>query len=61
MAIDSGYPLSQLENTLDSLDRGIVMGSSTVISLLGLDLLGIRQFKIITSLDTWLRCPELLW
>jgi len=53
--------LSGINRSIDTLDRGIVSSSSTVISLLGLDLIGIRQLKIITTLDTWLNCAEFLW
>ncbi len=53
--------LSNINHSLDLLERGIVNASSTVISLLGLDLIGIRNLKIITTLDTWLKYGELLW
>jgi hypothetical protein len=53
--------LSHIDHSMDLLERGIVNASSTVISLLGLDLIGIRQLKIVTTLDTWLNCSELLW
>jgi hypothetical protein len=55
----TGQDLVAFDDYLDMLERGIVTGSSTVISLLGLDLLGIRQLKIVTTLETWLRCGEL--
>lgn len=45
----------------DLLERGIVTASSTVIDLLGIDLIGIRQIKIVTTLDTWLNCAGLIW
>jgi hypothetical protein len=53
--------LSGINHSMDLLERGIVNASSTVISLLGLDLIGIRQLKIVTTLETWLNCGELLW
>ena len=53
--------LSSIDHSRDLLERGIVNASSTVISLLGLDLIGIRQLKIVTTLETWLNCGELLW
>ena len=43
---------------MDILERGIVSATNTVISLLGLDLLGIRTTKVITTIETWLRCAE---
>ncbi len=46
---------------IEMLERGIVTASSTDISLLGIDLLGIRQFKIVTTLDTWLCCGGIFW
>jgi hypothetical protein len=53
--------LATLDDSLSVLDRGIVTGTSTVISLLGLDLLAIRQIKVVTTIDTWLHYSELLW
>jgi hypothetical protein len=53
--------LSGMDRSKDLLDRGIVNASSTVVSLLGLDLIGIRQLKVVTTLDTWLNCAEFLW
>lgn len=53
--------LSGINRSIDMLDRGIVSSSSTVVSLLGLDLIGIRQLKIVTSLETWLNCADFLW
>lgn len=53
--------LSNMDHSIDLLEKGIVNASSTVISLLGLDLIGIRQIKIITTLETWLNCAELGW
>lgn len=44
----------------DLIERGIVTFSSTTISLLGIDLLGIHQLKIVTTLDTWLGCADLI-
>ncbi|MEW6623887.1 MAG: hypothetical protein AB1420_12305 [Bacillota bacterium] len=41
------------------LERGIVTCSSTTVSLLGIEVLGIRQLKIVTTLDTWLSCAGL--
>jgi hypothetical protein len=51
---------SSCVNHLDLLERGIVNASSTTISLLGLDLIGIRQVKVTTTIDTWLKCAEFL-
>jgi len=56
-----GEDLATFDHSMDMLDRGIVTGTSTVISLLGIDLLAIRQVKIVTSIETWLCCSELLW
>lgn len=53
--------LPSIEHSIDVLERGIVSASNTAISLLGLDILSIRQVKIVTTLETWLSCPELLW
>jgi hypothetical protein len=53
--------LSGINRQIDMLEKGIVSSSSTVISLLGLDLVGIRHLKIVTTLETWLNCAELLW
>lgn len=52
--------LTGLHRSLDLLDRGVVNASATTISLLGIDLLGIRQIKVMTTIDTWLTCGELL-
>jgi hypothetical protein len=46
--------LCGIHHSDDLLDRGIVNSSSTVISLLGLDLIGVRQLKVVTTIDTWL-------
>jgi hypothetical protein len=53
--------LSSADHSMAMLEKGIVNASSTVISLLGLDLIGIRQLKIITTLETWLNCGEAIW
>ncbi|TCL75074.1 hypothetical protein EDC14_10034 [Hydrogenispora ethanolica] len=50
-----------MHHPIDLLDRGVVTGTSTVVSLLGLDLIGIRQLKVVTTLETWLNCAEFLW
>lgn len=52
--------LSGLYHSIDMLDRGIVNASATTISLLGIDLLGIRNIKLITTIDTWLKCGEFI-
>jgi hypothetical protein len=52
--------LSGMHHSDDLLDRGIVNASSTVVSLLGLDLIGIRQLKVVTTIDTWLHYGEFL-
>jgi hypothetical protein len=49
------------DHSFELLEKGIVTVNSTVIDLLGIDLLGIRQFKLVTTLDTWLNCAGLLW
>jgi hypothetical protein len=53
--------IANVNHSLDLLEKGIVNASSTVISLLGLDLIGIRQIKIVTTLETWLNCGDYLW
>jgi hypothetical protein len=53
--------LSGVDRSMDLLERGIVNASSTVISLLGLDLIGIHQIKVTTTLETWLKFGEALW
>jgi hypothetical protein len=52
--------MAHVNHSVDLLEKGIVNASSTVISLLGLDLIGIRQIKIITTLDTWMHYGEFL-
>jgi hypothetical protein len=59
--MNDAQELTGINHPNDLLDRGIVSASSTVVSLLGLDLIGIRQFKVVTTLDTWLNCAEFLW
>ena len=46
------------DHSLDLLERGIVTATNTVISLLGMELLSIRQTKVVTTIETWLRCAE---
>ncbi|MEW5920337.1 MAG: hypothetical protein AB1796_05145 [Bacillota bacterium] len=62
-AVGHNYPeISKIPgtgSTLDLLERGIVTFNSTTVSLLGIDILGIRQFKLVTTLDTWLACAGL--
>ncbi|MEW5785139.1 MAG: hypothetical protein AB1767_08735 [Bacillota bacterium] len=49
------------DRSLELLERGIVTTSINKIDLLGIDLIGIKQFKLVTTLDTWLNCAGLLW
>jgi hypothetical protein len=53
--------IANVNHSVDLLEKGIVNASSTVISLLGLDLIGIRQIKIVTTLETWLNYGDYLW
>jgi hypothetical protein len=58
MSMEAGE-LAQLDHSITALERGIVISDSTTVSLLGIDLLGIKHLKVITTLDTWFHCPEL--
>ncbi len=53
--------IAGINHSGDLLERGIVNATSTIISLLGLDLIGIHQLKVVTTLETWLKCGEALW
>lgn len=50
--------LANMDQSLSILEKGIVTATNTVISFLGLELLSIRQTKVVTTIETWLRCFE---
>ncbi|HEX3048493.1 MAG TPA: hypothetical protein VHY08_27335 [Bacillota bacterium] len=51
--------LAKFDQSISALERGIIISDSTTISLLGIDVLGIKHLKVITTLDTWFHCPEI--
>jgi hypothetical protein len=55
------HDLPGVDRAANLLDQGVVTATSTVVSLLGLDLLGIRQLRVVTTLETWLKCAEYAW
>lgn len=59
MAVKTSIQAASLVEVLDRvLDKGIVIDAFVIISLVGIDLLGIEARVVIASVETWLVYAE---